>query len=172
MWTRPSLDNKVISEQIHIAEKMLQVAHDELKNERVQMDSALDGEMRAVAFIEFLERTDERRSALSPFHSVRDSYLSAGFGGVQADELDRYREYLNYVISHARAKEDEVRRLEGLVTLLEKDISQLQAVEGYEFGVTLQYFGVKNMWWGETALCTLDHYGFIHQRLNTPITSE
>lgn len=172
MWIPLSLDNKVISEQIHIAEKMLQVTRDELKNERALMDSALYGEERAVAFIEFLERTDERRNALYPFHSVRDSYLSAGFGGVQADELDRYREYLNCVISHARAKEDEVRRLEELVTLLEKDISQLQAVENYKFGGILQYFGVKGMWWGETALCSLDHYGFMHQRFNTPIRSE
>ena len=66
------LDNKVISDQIHIAEEMLQVARNELEDERVQMVSALAGEKRAKAFIEFLERTGERRSALYPFHSVRD----------------------------------------------------------------------------------------------------
>jgi len=166
MWIGPPLDNKVISDQISIAEEMLRVARDELKDERLQMDSALAGEKRAKAFIEFLERTDERRSALYPFHAVRDNYLSAGFGGVQEGELKRHMDYLNHVISHARRKEGEVRRLEEMVALLEKDISQLQAVEGYGFGGILHYFGVKDLWWGQTALCNPGHHGHLPQRLN------
>ncbi|WP_027591432.1 hypothetical protein [Pseudomonas sp. RL] len=152
MMLGPPLDNKIISDQIHMAEKMLEVARNELEDERGQMVSALAGEKRAKAFIEFLERTDERQSALSPFHSIRDNYLSAGFGGFQAGELERHRDYLNHVISHARRKEDEVRRLEDMVALLEKDISQLQAVEGHAFGGILHFFGVKDRCWGETAL--------------------
>jgi hypothetical protein len=167
----PPLDNKVISDQIRIAEEMLRVARDELKDERVQMDSALAGEKRAKAFIEFLERTEERRSALYPFHSVRDNYLSAGFGGVQVGELERHRGYLNHVISHARTKEGEVRRLEEMVALLEKDISQLQTVEGFGFGGILHFFGLKDMWWGQTALCNPGHYGYLPQRLNPPSRS-
>ncbi|RBJ84371.1 hypothetical protein C3L29_004700 [Pseudomonas sp. MWU12-2534b] len=168
MMIGPQLDNKVISDQIQIAEEMLQVARNELEHERVQMVNALAGEKRAKAFIEFLERTDERRSALYPFHSVRDRYLSAGFGGVQAGELEKHRDYLNYLISYARGKEGEVQRLEEMVALLEKDISQLQAVEGYGFGGIFSLFAVKNMWWGQTALCNPAHYGYLPQRLNPP----
>ena len=168
MMIGPPLDNKVISDQIHIAEEMLQVARNELEDERGQMANALAGENRAKAFIEFLERAEERRSALYPFHSVRDSYLSAGFGGVQASELERHRDYLNHVISYARRKEGEVRQLEEMVALLEKDISQLQAVEGYSFGGILHYFGVKSMWWGQTALYNPGHHGYLPQRLDPP----
>lgn len=171
MFRGPPLDNKVISDQIHIAEEMLRVARDELKDERVFMERAQAGEKRVKAFIEFLERTDERRSALYPFNSVRDNYLLAGFGGVQAGELERHRDYLNHVISHARSKEGEVRRLEAMVTLLEKDISQLQTVEGYEFGGILHFFGVKDIWWGQTALCNLGDYGYRLRRLNLPSRS-
>ncbi|WP_410481407.1 hypothetical protein ACJ70E_03655 [Pseudomonas plecoglossicida] len=166
MMIGPPLDNRVISDQIRIAEEMLRVARNELEDERVQMVSALAGEKRAKAFIEFLERTDERRSALYPFYSVRDSYLSAGFGGVQAGELEMHRDYLNHVISYARRKEGEVRRLEEMVVLLEKDISQLQAVEGYGFGGILHFFGLKDIWWGQTALCNPGHHGYLPQRLN------
>lgn len=171
MMIGPPLDNKVISDQIRIAQKMLQAARNTLEDERVGMVSALAGEKRAKAFIEFLERADERRSALYPFHSVRDSYLSAGFGGVQAGELERHRDYLNHVISYARSKEGEVRRLEEMVALLEKDISQLRAVEGYGFGGILHFFGLKDMWWGETALCNPGHYGYLSQRTNPPSVS-
>lgn len=168
MMIAPPLDNKIISDQIHIAEGMLRVARDELEDERVQMESALAGEKRAKAFIEFLERADERRSALYPFSSVRDSYLSAGFGGVQAGELEGHRSYLDQVISHARRKEDEVRRLEDMVALLEKDISQLQTVEGYGFGGIVHFFAVKNLGWGQTALYNLGHRGDLPPRLNPP----
>ncbi|MDH4707995.1 hypothetical protein OK410_14125 [Pseudomonas aeruginosa] len=171
MMIGPSLDNKVICDQIRIAEEMLQVARNELEAERVKMVNALAGEKRAKAFIEFLERSDERRSALYPFHLVSDSYLSAGFGGFQAAELERHRDYLNHVISYARGKEGEVRRLEEMVALLEKDISQLQAVEGYGFGGILHFFAVKDMWWGQTALSNPRNHGWPPQRLDPPSRS-
>ena len=41
-----------------------------------------------------------------------------------------------------------------MVALLEKDISQLQAVEGYAFGGILHFFGVKDMWWGKPHYTT------------------
>lgn len=161
MMIHPQLDNKVVSDQIQIAEEMLQVARNELEYERVQMVNALAGEKRAKAFIEFLERTDERRSALYPFSQIRDAYLSVGFGGVQAGELERHREYLNYVISYARGKEGDVWKLEEMVALLEKDISQLKTVENYEFCGILQFMTVKDMWWGQSALCNPSHYAYL-----------
>lgn len=163
MMINPQLNNKVISAQIQIAEEMLQVARNELEYERVQMVNALAGEKRAKAFIEFLERTDERRSALYPFNQARDAYLSAGFGGVQAGELERHREYLNYVISFARVKEGDVRKLEEMVALLEKDIGQLKTVEDYGFCEILQFMAVKNIWWGQSALCNPSHDGYLPQ---------
>lgn len=168
MFNIPYLDNNVISDQIKIAEDMLLVARDELEDERVQMASAQAGEKRAKAFIEFLERTDERRSALYPFHAVRDAYVSAGFGGVQADVLEKHMNYLNYVISHARSKEGEVQRLEEMVALLEKDISQLQTVAGYGFGSIFHYFAVKDIWWGQTALCNPGLFGYRPLRSSSP----
>lgn len=166
MMINPQLDNKVISAQIQIAEEMLQVARNELEDERVRMVDALAGEKRAKAFIEFLERTDERRSALYPFNEVRNAYLSAGFGGVQAGELERHREYLNYVISYARGKEGEVRKLEEMVALLEKDISQLKTVKNYGFCGILQFMAVKDMWWGQSALYNPARYGYLPQNFS------
>ncbi|XKU39233.1 hypothetical protein BG51_15350 [Pseudomonas [fluorescens] ATCC 17400] len=166
MMINPQLDNKVISAQIQIAEEMLQVARNELEDERVRMVDALAGEKRAKAFIEFLERTDERRNALYPFNEVRNAYLSAGFGGVQAGELERHREYLNYVISYARGKEGEVRKLEEMVALLEKDISQLKTVKNYGFCGILQFMAVKEMWWGQSALYNPARYGYLPQNFS------
>lgn len=168
MMIVPQLDNKIISDQIQIAEGMLRVALGELEDERVQMEGALAGEKRAKAFMEFLERADERRRALAPFSTVSDDYLSAGFGGVQADELERHREYLNQMISYARRKEDEVRRIEEIVALLEKDISQLQTVEAYGFGDILHLLAVKNLGWGQTALYNQGHRGDLPPKLISP----
>ncbi|MCQ3018884.1 hypothetical protein NLO83_25285 [Pseudomonas tremae] len=153
MLIAPQLDSKVISVQIQIAEEMLRVARDELENERVQMAAAQAGELRAKALIECLERTDERRNVLCPFNSFRDRYLSVGFGGVQAQALEKHMDYLGVVISHARSKEGEVCRLEEMVALLEKDISQLKIVIGHEFSNFYHYFATKGIWWGQSALC-------------------
>jgi hypothetical protein len=168
MLITPLLDSKVIADQIQIAEEMLKVARDELEYEREQRTAAQAEERRAKALIEFLERTDERRSLLYPFSSVRDRYLSAGFGGLQVKALEMHMEYLKVVISHARSKEGEVQKLEEMVALLVKDIEQLRIVEGHGFDGYLKYFAVKGLGWGETALCNSGFYGVRPPMLNPP----
>lgn len=115
-------------------------------------------EVRDNALIEFLGRNDQRRNALYPFNSFREDYISAGFGGVRAEELEAHMEYLDLVISNARSKENEVQRLEDMVVLLREDIEQFITIASASFKSFYQYLGVKNMWLGRVRyavpICT------------------
>ncbi|PTT24604.1 hypothetical protein [Pseudomonas sp. HMWF021] len=154
----PSLDSNTICAQIKLAEDMLLVTQMELKNVRHQMIEAKADELRAKALIEFLGRTDERKNNLYPFSSFRDNYMSAGFGGIKVEELDEHMDYLNLVISNARSKENEAQSLENLEILLKKDIDQLRTVASVGFRNYYNYLAVKDIWWGQSALCNPHKY--------------
>lgn len=155
----PVLSTELILTQIQQAEEMLLVAQTKLEVERILMAEAQADEQRATALTEFLKRAEERRNILFPFSSFRDDYISVGFGGIKAGELERYESYLQIVVSNARAREGSVRRLEEMAALLETDILQLKIAMNGCFKHFYYYLAMEDIWWGQSALSNPSRYG-------------